>query len=172
LGPFSSFQHDGEPGKLKLFHFEHFFVMVTASFVPISPSARCAKQGRKRQSVSGIALAEVFMRFNKEHPMFVIQNWQRLYAEALLEADPDKLPRKIMLAENSIATRVLELCGEHSMPNEENFDLARAVDELIGLLLQLSSISVAGPPFQPNITGGANSKMNPNLTIHFANVAS
>ncbi len=108
------------------------------------------------------------MRSNQEYPMFVIQDWHRLYAEALLETDPKQLPSKIMLAESSISNRVFEL-GECSMPTAENLDLARAGHELISLFRKLSpAMSVFVLPVQPARGDCAGSKMIPGLTIHFA----
>ena len=101
-------------------------------------------------------------------PMFVIKDWQRLYAEALMETDPSKLPTKIMLAESSIAQAAIELC-ESSMPTEENHDLATALDELIAILRRLSpSMIVFGLPARLDDFDIADSGRMPRSRIRFA----
>lgn len=77
------------------------------------------------------------MQHSEQHPMFVIHDWQRLYAEALLETDPNKLPTMIMLAEGAISARALEL-GDGTTPTDEHLELARSSDELTALVKRLS----------------------------------
>jgi hypothetical protein len=101
-------------------------------------------------------------------PMFAIQDWQRQYAEALIETDPAQLPTKIMLAEGSIAARALELCDCSTLTGE-NADLANALDELTVLLRRLSpSMAVFSFPVRPESRDTAAQKGMPLLTVHYA----
>jgi hypothetical protein len=60
---------------------------------------------------------------------FVIQNWHRPYAEALLEAGSAELPALIAVAEREILTRYLEL-SVSPVRTYESLDLLHAVDAL------------------------------------------
>jgi hypothetical protein len=65
-------------------------------------------------------------------PMFIIQNWQRLYAQALLETDPEKRLAIIATAERMILDRHFQLV-DYSIQTVEGRDLRhafRALDEL------------------------------------------
>jgi hypothetical protein len=61
--------------------------------------------------------------------LFVIQNWHRPYAEALLEADPATLPALIAVAEREILARCFEL-SVSPVPMDEKLDLRHAVRAL------------------------------------------
>jgi hypothetical protein len=58
--------------------------------------------------------------------MFVTQDWHKLYGEALLEADPAKLPEAIAVAKREILTRYLAPW----LSLDENVDLMHAVTAL------------------------------------------
>jgi hypothetical protein len=65
-------------------------------------------------------------------PMFVIQNWQRSYAQALLETDPEKRLAIIATAERMILGRHFQLV-DYSIQTVEGRDLRyafRALEEL------------------------------------------
>jgi hypothetical protein len=65
-------------------------------------------------------------------PMFVIHNWQRSYAKALLETDPEKLLAIIATAERMMIDRQIEL-RDYSIQTVEGLDLRngfRALAEL------------------------------------------
>jgi hypothetical protein len=61
---------------------------------------------------------------------FVIQKWQRLYAQALQEDDRIKLTSRIAAAEREILHRYLELAAGSAPRTEERRDLRLAVRAL------------------------------------------
>jgi hypothetical protein len=65
-------------------------------------------------------------------PMFVIHNWQRSYAKALLETDPEKLLAIIARAERMIIDRHVEL-RDYSIQTVEGLDLRHAFQSLLEL---------------------------------------
>jgi hypothetical protein len=65
-------------------------------------------------------------------PMFVIQNWQRSYAKALLETDPEKRLVIIATAERMILDRHFELV-DYSIRTIERLDLRHAFQSLVEL---------------------------------------
>jgi hypothetical protein len=68
----------------------------------------------------------------KPKPMFVIQNWQRSYAKALLETDPEKRLAIIATAERMILDRHFELV-DYSIRTVEGLDLRHAFQSLVEL---------------------------------------
>ena len=63
------------------------------------------------------------------NPMFVIHDWQRQYAEALLATNPDELENRISWAQRAIASRMLQI-RECVAPEVEGRDLRNASAEL------------------------------------------
>ena len=59
--------------------------------------------------------------------MLVTQNWHKPYGEALLEADPAKLPEAIAVAKREILTRYL---APSRVSQDEHLDLINAVAAL------------------------------------------
>lgn len=61
--------------------------------------------------------------------MFVVLPWHRLYANALMETDPTKLPLAIKCAEQAVQSRCSEIATN---PGEadETVDLEHAIDAL------------------------------------------
>lgn len=72
-------------------------------------------------------------------PLFAIQIWHKLYAEALLETDSTKLSVMITLAEGAILDRYVELFVSH-LQTDETLDLQHAV----AALSQLKEINAIG----------------------------
>jgi hypothetical protein len=69
------------------------------------------------------------MKAEKSKPMFIIRNWHRPYAQALLEADPVKLALLVREAEIAILCRFLEPSAR-SIQADEILDLQNAVEVL------------------------------------------
>ena len=65
-------------------------------------------------------------------PMFVIPNWQRSYAKALLETDLEKLLAIIATAERMMIGRQIEL-RDYSIQTVEGLDLQHAFQSLVEL---------------------------------------
>jgi hypothetical protein len=65
-------------------------------------------------------------------PMFIIQNWHRSYAQALLETDPTHRATLIATAERMILDRHVEL-HDYSIETAEGLDLRQAFQALAEL---------------------------------------
>jgi hypothetical protein len=62
-------------------------------------------------------------------PMFLIHDWQRQYADALLESNRDELAKRISWSKRAIAARTLQQQGCVT-PEVEGLDLQNALAEL------------------------------------------
>jgi hypothetical protein len=69
---------------------------------------------------------------SRPKPMFVIHNWQRSYAKALLETDPEKLLAIVATAERMILDRNFQLV-DYSIQTVEGLDLRHAFRALAEL---------------------------------------
>jgi hypothetical protein len=65
-------------------------------------------------------------------PMFVLQNWHRSYAQALLETDPTERAATIATAKQMILDRHVEL-RDYSIQTAEGLDLRQAFQALTQL---------------------------------------
>jgi hypothetical protein len=68
----------------------------------------------------------------KSKPMFVLQNWHRSYAQALLETDPTKRAAIVATAKQMILDRHVEL-HDYSIQTAEGLDLRQAFQALTQL---------------------------------------
>jgi hypothetical protein len=78
-------------------------------------------------------------------PMFVIHNWQRSYAKALLETDGEKQLAIIATAEQMILDRHFEL-RDYSIQTVEGLDLRHA----FGALAELKKATAPAKYYPPN----------------------
>jgi hypothetical protein len=89
------------------------------------------------------------VRFRRVHssflPMFATQKWQKLYAQALLETDTDNLSLLIVLAEEAVLDRYIELVADVSEPDEV-VDLRNAA-QVLSELREVNSIGYVDPEF-------------------------
>jgi len=72
------------------------------------------------------------------------ENWHKPYADALMEVEPQRLPRLIVEAERAIFVRYLELCM-NPRPIEISRDLQNAVCVLIDLKKSIYEESALTP---------------------------
>lgn len=78
-------------------------------------------------------------------PMFITQQWQRLYAGALLEVDPVRISLFIVLTEEAILGRYIKLIADES-ESDEIADLQNAIT-VVSELRESNLIGYVAPEF-------------------------